>query len=309
MGRVQLSRVDTKTHSCNILPLLTLNSVGSQVKVIAKAKINQTWPDSAGTPNRDGPQPNLSHDQGQQAVLEQEKQQRQAWQHRTDVSEPSSRIPTLISFAIHHARSSCYIPACQTGNPQVCCLSNTVKTKEQDSCSFTLWIYNKSEKHGLQLWGGCNGAKLGKISSLWSHLWTAKVQVRSVIWLKVGEEFCIVERGRKLWEGQQVYVTVSKREKFNWSREPLACNPTAVSFLSFSAPNPHTDSLPFTVAHPHHTHQRHSLLQSLRLLWCKEKMMLIQVWLWSKLSCSMGGDVVSPAAVNPAMKGCSRGHA
>lgn len=258
---MQLSRADTKTHSCNILPLLTLNSVGSQVKVIAKAKINQTWPDCAGTPNRDGPQPNLSHDQGQQEVSEQEKQRRQAWQHRTDVSEPSSRIPTLISFAIHHARSSCYIPACQTGNPQVCCLSNTLKTKEQDSCSFTLWIYNQSEKHGLQLWGGCNGAKLGKISSLcgvicelprfrWEVWFGSKWVKSSALWKEAGSS----DWGWGLWEGQQVYVTVSKREKFNWSREPLACNPTAVSFLSFSAPNPHTDSLPFTVAHPHHTH-------------------------------------------------------
>ena len=59
---------------------------------------------------------------------------------RTPVSEPSSPIPTLVSFAIHHrASSSCYVPGCQTGNPQVCLLSDLV-TANPKVASFKLKI-------------------------------------------------------------------------------------------------------------------------------------------------------------------------
>lgn len=67
------------------------------------------------------------------------------WQLRTQVSESSSHIANIILFAIHHARSSCYIPACQTGNPQVCWLSNVVRPREQRSYSFSLLIYRRRE--------------------------------------------------------------------------------------------------------------------------------------------------------------------
>lgn len=91
------------------------------------------------------------------------------WQPRAQVSESSSHIANIILFAIHHARSSCYIPARQTGNPQVCWLSDVVQ--------------NQSSYSSINIQ---EGADLGKMFSLRSDSLTTVVRVRGAIWLQAG---------------------------------------------------------------------------------------------------------------------------
>lgn len=94
-----------------------------------------------------------------------------------------------------------------------------------------------------------------KKKSLWANSWTATVREKGVIWLDVGEGgFCMVDRSRKLslsWrEGQQVYLTVSEREKFHRNAEPLACNPAVVSFFSPQQDKPKLFYFLFFYCHP-----------------------------------------------------------
>lgn len=124
------------------------------------------------------------------------------WQFGTQVSESSSHIANIVLFAIHHARSSCYIPACQTGNPQVCWLSNVVKPREQRSYSFALLIYRRRDEsepgHAvLSVEQSVNHRAAGERRDLAEGV----------------RGFCMVARGRKLWlrlRGQQGYITVSE---------------------------------------------------------------------------------------------------
>lgn len=113
------------------------------------------------------------------------------------LSEPSSPIPTLISFAINQrARNNCYIPGRQADNPQVCLLSNLV-TVSLKAASFK-FIIPKLKNSGSQLWVGSKGVNLGKNTSLRSNSWPAAVQLKGVIWHEAGEGLCMADRGRKL---------------------------------------------------------------------------------------------------------------
>lgn len=110
-----------------------------------------------------------------------------SWQPGTQVSESSSHIANVVLFAIHHARSSCYIPTCQTGSPQVCWLSNVVKPREQRSYSFGLLIYQRRE--GSQL-----GHAVFSVEQYVNHRGASERRdlARGV------RGFCMVARGRKL---------------------------------------------------------------------------------------------------------------
>lgn len=54
-------------------------------------------------------------------------------------------LPILFYLPFIMPEAACYIPVCQTGNPQVCWLSNVVKPREQHFYSFGLLIYWRKE--------------------------------------------------------------------------------------------------------------------------------------------------------------------
>ena len=106
---------------------------------------------------------------------------------------------------------------------------------------------------------------------------------------------------------------------FNWNIVPLACNSPVVSFLSFLAqilpilPSHHLHLPLPTPLHKHtptHKCTRIHAAHSNLFFFCGiERMTLLRLWRGSELCCSMEGDVVSPAALDPAMKVCAWGYA